>query len=106
MNRLSNMGVMLFSPRDVSTRVGNRARERRLASGLRQSDLAARAGVTLSTLRRFEAGGNVGFDAVVRVALALGAEREVADLFAPIETRSLDQILESQKKRYRARRHS
>lgn len=99
------MSVILFSPREISVRVGNRARERRLASGLRQADVAVRAGVTLSTLRRFEAGGNVGFDAVVRIALALGSEQEVADLFSPIETRSLDQILESQKKRYRARKH-
>lgn len=99
------MTATLFSPRDIGVRVGSRARERRLASGLRQTDLAAMAGVTLSTLRRFEAGVNVGFDAVVRIALALGAEREVAEIFSPVETRSLDQILKSQKKRHRARKH-
>jgi|SRR5579872_2273645 len=100
------MSVTLFSPRDLSVRVGDRARERRLAFGLRQADLAIKAGVTLSTLRRFEAGQNVGFDAVTRIALALRAESEVAALFAPVETRSLDQLLESQKKRSRARKHS
>jgi transcriptional regulator with XRE-family HTH domain len=81
-----------------------RARELRLASGQRQADLAAAAGVTLSTLRRLERNGEVGFENIVRVALALGAEHGLLELFPPREARSLDDIIESNRKRSRARK--
>ncbi len=102
----SNSSTSLYSASELCTLVGSRARELRLARGTRQVDLASAAGVTLSTLRRFERGSNVGFDAVVRVALALRAEDAVADLFSPLEPRTLEQILDAQKKRLRARKHT
>ncbi len=71
---------------------------------MRQVDLAEAAGVTLSTLKRFERSGEVGFETIVRIALALGAEREFAALFPPPEARSLDQILAAGRKRLRARK--
>ncbi|MGH7738424.1 MAG: hypothetical protein ACREMP_11245 [Candidatus Tyrphobacter sp.] len=53
-------------------------------------DLAAVAGVTISTLRRFDSGRNVGFQAVAQIALALHAEREFTQLFPAPEARSID----------------
>jgi hypothetical protein len=52
--------------------------------------LAKAVGVTVPTINRFEHTGKVGFDVVVRVAIALGAETEFANLFAQTETRSID----------------
>jgi transcriptional regulator with XRE-family HTH domain len=77
-----------------------------LAKGLRQTDLAAAAGVPLSTLKRFESRGEAGFGAVVRVAMALGAERAFAELFPPPDTRTLDDVLRAERKRIRARKRS
>lgn len=84
--------------------VARRAQARRIALGLRQEDLAAKAGVTLPTLRRFESGANVGVEQVARIALALGGERGLAALFPLPETRSLDQILHADQQRSRVRR--
>ena len=97
------MNLSLYSPTEICKLVGSRARQLRLASGQRQTDLAAAAGVTLSTLKRFERSGEVGFETVVRIALALGAERELAALFPPREARSLDEILAANRPRVRAR---
>jgi transcriptional regulator with XRE-family HTH domain len=85
--------------------VGVRVRALRQARSLRQVDLAKAVGVTLPTIGRLEQTGKVGFDVVVRVAIALGAEAEFANLFAQTQTRSIDDILAAQKQRTRVRPH-
>jgi len=55
--------------------IGQAVRERRLALGLSQTDVAARAGMTQPAISRLEAGGAVPTIPVLdRIAIALGAE--------------------------------
>jgi len=55
--------------------IGQAIRERRLALGLSQTEVAARAGTTQPALSRLEAGGTVPTIPVLeRIATALGAE--------------------------------
>jgi ribosome-binding protein aMBF1 (putative translation factor) len=59
--------------------IGQAVRERRLALGLSQAEVAARAGMSQPALSRLEAGGTVPTIPVLeRIALALGAELIVA----------------------------
>jgi transcriptional regulator with XRE-family HTH domain len=94
----------LYSPGDICRMVGAQARALRLARSLRQSDVARAVGVTLPTISRFERTGKVGFDVVVGVAIALGAEAAFARLFVQPEARSIDEIVAAQRPRARARR--
>lgn len=58
--------------------IGKAVRERRLALGLTQVDLAAKAGMTQSALSRLEGGGTVPTIPVLgRLAAAMGAELAV-----------------------------
>jgi transcriptional regulator with XRE-family HTH domain len=98
------MNYRLASPRDLARLVAQRARERRLRLHRRQADIASAAGVSLPTLKRFEHGQDVGFDVVIKVALALGCEDHVAALFQPpAARRSIDQLLEEQRLPQRVR---
>jgi ribosome-binding protein aMBF1 (putative translation factor) len=55
--------------------IGQAVREHRLALGLSQTEVAARAGMTQPALSRLEAGGSVPTIPVLeRIALALDAE--------------------------------
>lgn len=55
--------------------IGQAVRERRIALGLSQTELAARASMTQPALSRLEAGGAVPTIPVLeRIAVALGAE--------------------------------
>lgn len=63
--------------------IGGRLRAERLAQNLAQAELAARAGITVSTLRRIEGGTNVGFEAVIALAIALRFESDLRALFSP-----------------------
>ena len=96
----------LYSLGDLRRILGARSKERRLALGLRQQDLAISSGVPSRSVRRFEAGGSIGLEAVLKIAMALGAENDFAALFPQPERQSLDDILRAQHRRSRVRKRS
>ncbi|WP_336298120.1 helix-turn-helix transcriptional regulator [Paraburkholderia bryophila] len=77
------MDLSFSKPGEVVKRLCERLRTERLAQEMTQADLAGRAGIGTNTVSNLEAGRNVGFENVVRVAMALGRTRELEDLFLP-----------------------
>ncbi len=69
-----------------------------------QADLAARAGVSLASLRRFERTGSASFALVARVALVLGAEHKFTELFGLPAFRTFDEATRQPSTRQRGRR--
>jgi transcriptional regulator with XRE-family HTH domain len=97
--------LSLRSPPELLCEMGQRARALRLHRNLTQSELSARADVSLRTLRRFESTGRASTAAMVRIAFALGAEEQVDSLFPRPEARSMDEFLAAgDPRRQRARR--
>lgn len=70
------------NPAQISRAVGERLKRLRLAKGWTRDELADRAGVALSTLKLLETKGQGSFQRLIRVAVALGADGELRDLFA------------------------
>lgn len=62
----------LLTPASAQRLLAERVRNARVALGLKQSTLAARAGVALPTLRRFEQIGEVSLKHLMRICHALG----------------------------------
>ncbi len=77
--------------------VGRRARESRLRLRLTQAGLAARSGVSLGTLKRFERTGRIGLVALAKLAVVLDATADIEALFAPPAWESLDQLIDDGK---------
>ncbi|MCZ7844232.1 MULTISPECIES: helix-turn-helix domain-containing protein [Stenotrophomonas maltophilia group] len=73
----------MSKPSEVVKRLCGRLRTERMALGMTQSDLAGRAGIGTNTVSNLEAGRNVGFEVVVRVAMVLGRINELEGLFQP-----------------------
>lgn len=71
------------SPDDLCRTVAKRMRAARLAADLSQEGLAARSGVSLGSLKRFEGTGAISLEALARLAIALQAEDGFDGLFAP-----------------------
>jgi len=92
-----------MSPRAIRQRIGRRARDVRLAARRSQDDVARAAGVSVPTLQRFEGGTNVSVDALIRIAVALNAERDLRDLFPLPDARTIEQVLERRRLPQRGR---
>lgn len=65
-------GFSLQTPEQVSTALAARVKALRLARGWKQATLAERAGVSLASLRRFEASGRASLQHLLALAFALG----------------------------------
>lgn len=71
----------LHPPEAICRTLGERVRLLRLARNLSQQELAGMSGVSLSTVRRLEAGGQGSILLLVQVAQALGAAEGLQALF-------------------------
>ncbi|MBK7144881.1 MAG: helix-turn-helix domain-containing protein [Xanthomonadales bacterium] len=80
------------TPAQIQAQLATRLRALRLRLGWTQATLAARAGVSLPTVRRFERDGQTTLGNFLRLTHALGALDELAELFASPALRSLDEL--------------
>lgn len=83
---------LLETALDLRETVRLAARNRRIALGLTQAELAARSGVPLGTLKRFERLGEVSLSTLLALAEALDALAGFHGLFPLPEARSLDEL--------------
>lgn len=95
--------VPLLGPTDITRIVAANLRERRLEQNLSQEGLAARSGVTLGSLKRFERTGAISFESLVRLAQVLDAADDIAALFRRKTIRNLDEIISKPPARARGR---
>lgn len=96
------MDLSLSKPAEIVKLLCGRLRQERLSQQMTQADLAERAGVGVNTVSNLEAGRNVNFDSLVRVAMVLGFAGELETLFKP-KIESLDDILRYEKSATRHR---
>jgi transcriptional regulator with XRE-family HTH domain len=97
--------LALQSPTSICETLGARGRALRLARNFSQTELARMTGVSLSSIRRFEAAGQGALDLVVRIALALQATQGLEALFdAPMQSIAQVEALAQGQQRRRARK--
>lgn len=100
------MTIILKTPREVQREIAGRFKARRLAINLKQGELAARSGVTLSSLKRFEREGLIALDSLLSIALVLDCLDDFDSLAADSQrvavAQSLDTILTTPIPRRRA----
>lgn len=75
----------LFSLTDTAIieQVGGKLAELRIASNMTQAELSDAAGVSVSTVREAERGGNISLAKLVRILRALGRFEILEPFFAP-----------------------
>ena len=99
------MDLNFKKPEEIVTLLCERLRKERLYLEMTQADVATRAGVSVNTVSNLEAGRNVSFENLVRVAMVLGRLNELEELFKP-HLNSVNDILryESNTARQRIKR--
>ena len=99
------LDLSFSTPQEIVKRLCARLRTERLARQMTQAEVAGRAGVGTNTVSNLEAGRNVGFESLVRVAMVLGRSKDLEGLFLP-KLDTLDDIrrYEDSAKRSRIKR--
>ena len=90
---------------EVAVDLAKRLKSRRLARNLTQAGLAARSGVPLGTLKKFERTGAISLVSFIRLVVALGEQAGLERLMVTDDRDSmtLDQMLSVPKARKRGR---
>ena len=63
-----------------------------------QKQLAARSGVSLGSLKRFEQSGEISLQSLTKIAIALAVENELEDLFNNVPFASIEEVINEQTK--------
>ena len=86
-----------FNPGLILKNIAERARRNRLELDLSQSALAAKSGVSLGSLKRFENTSEISLKNLVMLALVLDATEEFGLLFKRQKYKSIDELLAKDK---------
>lgn len=63
-----------------------------------QKKLAARSGVSLGSLKRFEQSGEISLQSLTKIAIALDVENGLEDLFNNVPFASIEEVINEQTK--------
>lgn len=104
MDLVDQIIAVISSPQELALGLGQRLRLRRLEADLSQSGLASRAGITLSSLKRFERTGEISLERLLCLAIALGLIDSFHQLLLAEQPKTLDDVIATSPKRQRGRR--
>jgi len=100
-NMLSANNLVLddFNPGAIMKKVADRVKRNRLELNLSQSTLAAKSGVSLGSIKRFEHFGEISLKNLVMLAVAMDSTEEFGLLFSKQQYQSIEELLNKNKAR-------
>lgn len=90
--------ILLKTPLEINKIIADRIRGIRRQRKISQEALAARSGVSLGSIKRFESTGQISLISLTNIAMALGMEKELENLFSTPEFTSIEEVIRGQSK--------
>lgn len=81
---------------EINTEIANRMKQLRKRKKISQKELAARSGVSLGSLKRFEQSGEISLQSFTKLAIALEVEKELEALFTEVPFDSIEEVINGQ----------
>ena len=84
--------------KEINTEIAHRMIQIRKRRKISQKELAARSGVSLGSLKRFEQSGEISLQSFTKLAIALEVEKELESLFSEVPFSSIEEVIHGQNK--------
>lgn len=83
---------------EINNNIAQKIVRLRKRKKITQKQLAARSGVSLGSLKRFEQSGEISLQSLTKIAIALDMENELEDLFNNVPFASIEEVINEQTK--------
>ena len=78
---------------EINNNIAQKIVRLRKRKKITQKQLAARSGVSLGSLKRFEQSGEISLQSLTKIAIALDVENELEDLFNNVPFASIEEVI-------------
>ncbi len=85
-------GYVLDNADDISRKVADNFRKRRVEKNVTRQRISELSGVPLSTVARFEQKGLIAFESLIKLAMALGYATDVRNLFGTSQFNTMEEL--------------
>ncbi len=83
---------------EINNEIAGKIIRLRKRKKISQKELALRSGVSLGSVKRFEQSGEISLQSLSKIAIALGVEDELLDLFDDVPFTSIAEVISEQTK--------
>ena len=83
---------------EINNEIAKKIIRLRRRKKITQKELAARSGVSLGSLKRFEQSGEISLQSLTKIAIALDVEEELENLFDNVPFASIEEVMNEQTK--------
>ena len=83
---------------EIDNDIANRMVKLRKRRKITQQALAAKSGVSLGSIKRFEQSGEISLQSLTKLAIALEVEGELDTLFDSVPFQSIEEVINEQDK--------
>ena len=80
------------TPVEINTGIAKRVRALRKRRKISQAKLREMSGVSLGSLKRFESNGEISLLSLTKIAIALGVEHELKELFSNVPFLNIEEV--------------
>ena len=88
----------MYKRQEINNDIAQKIVRLRKRKKITQKQLAARSGVSLGSLKRFEQSGEISLQSLTKIAIALDVENELEDLFNNVPFASIEEVINEQTK--------
>ena len=87
-----NFDFTEVTPVEINMGIAKRVRALRKRRKISQAKMSELSGVSLGSLKRFESTGEISLLSLTKIAIALGVEHELKELFANVPLLTIEEV--------------
>ena len=78
---------------EMDKKLADRVSQLRKRRKFSQKELAEKSGVSLGSIKRFETSGQISLISLTKIAIALGCNNEITEMFTDVPYRSIEEVI-------------